>query len=70
MKRVGGGYGPWCCGEVWRQGRSLWGVHVGNPFPLRDQPHDGIVQNRVYSSHGRVKRVVEADRESERRIEE
>ena len=36
------------------------GAHVGNPFPLRDQPHDGIVQNRVYSSHGRVKRVVEA----------
>jgi hypothetical protein len=21
------------------------------PFLLRDQPHDGIVQNRVYSEH-------------------
>ena len=40
-------------------------AHVRNLFPLRDQPHEGIAQNRVYSSHRRVNRVVEAEREAE-----
>ena len=39
-------------------GRSMLGISS-----LRDQPHNGIVQNRVYSGHGRVKRIVEAERE-------
>ena len=41
-----------------------------HPFPLRDQPH-GIVQNRVYSGHGKgVKRTVEAEKGRERESRE
>ena len=35
---------------------------------LRNHPHDGIVQKRVYSGHGGVKRVVEAERIEESRL--
>jgi hypothetical protein len=29
----------------------LSGPMLRHPFPLRDQPYDNIVQNRVYSGH-------------------
>jgi hypothetical protein len=42
------------CGGVGRYGEG--GVSSGScqgiPFPLRDQPYDSIIQNRVYSGHG------------------
>ena len=46
----------------------LGGSMLGIPS-LRDQPHNSIVQNRVYSVHGSVKRVVEAERERSRGVE-
>ena len=49
------------------KGDASGGAMLGIPSPLRDQPHDDIVQNRVYSGHGRVKRVVEAERGREER---
>ena len=41
------------------KGDASGGVHVVNPFPLRDHPHNSIVQNIVYSGHGRIKKIVE-----------
>ena len=51
MKRMGG---IWPIEVYWGLGvrEMLWGAHAGNPFPLRDQPQDGIVQNRAYLGHG------------------
>jgi hypothetical protein len=40
-------------GKVWCGGKGcLSGPMLRYPFPLRDQPHDAIVQKRVYSGHG------------------
>ena len=44
------------------KGDASGGPMLGIPS-LRDQPHNSIVRNRVYSGHGKVKRVVEAERE-------
>ena len=44
------------------KGDASVGSMLGIPS-LRDQPHNSIVRNRVYSGHGRVKRVVETERE-------
>ena len=55
--------------KVW-QGLGAREMPLGSPcwesLPPRDEPYNSIVQNRVYSSHGRVKRVVEAERERDR----
>ena len=47
------------------KGDASEGSMLGIPS-LRDQPHNSIVWNRVYSGHGRVKRVVETERERSR----
>lgn len=42
-------------------------AHAKAFLPPRDQPHDSIVQNRVYSGNERgVKRVVKAEKGRER----
>jgi hypothetical protein len=52
-------------GGVVRHGRRgrLCRPMLRHPFPLRDQLHDGRVENRVYSG---IKRVVETEKGRER----
>jgi hypothetical protein len=44
-------YVIWGGVEIWGRG-CLSGPMPRHPFPLRDQPQDSIVKNRVYSGMG------------------
>jgi hypothetical protein len=56
------------CGGVVRYGgrRYLSGPMSRHPFLLRDQPHDSIVQNRVYLGPGKVSQEGSRGRERQR----
>ena len=60
---------PMLYGGVMRYGgrRCLGGPIPRHCFPLKEQPQDSIVKNRVDSGHGEgSKRVVEAEKGRER----
>jgi hypothetical protein len=40
-----------------------------HPLSLRDQPHDGMVYNRVYSVYGEGRQEGSRDRERQREVE-
>jgi hypothetical protein len=54
------------CSQVLGKGvPPLRGPMLRHPFPLRDQPHKGIVENRVSSGYGSGVERVKAEREEE-----